>query len=160
MDVEAVPDQRGAAPAAPSEPHKYIAGLPSRNSNHFTNLISLRKEGTHPPGVSPIAWGAASRQNSIQTYLATNEASAVLPRDQVIGTEKVNILIRHLYGVGERQSQSQQKEDEAERERERDFNRLKRKKKGSNNNGSSTNTNGRTHRQSEGHGKKQRTNNR
>ena len=49
-----------------------------------------------------FAWGTASRQTSIETYVATNDRS-LPPQDQVIGTEKVNVLLKHFYGMGEAQ---------------------------------------------------------
>ena len=49
-----------------------------------------------------FAWGTASRQTSIETYVATNDRS-LPPQDQIIGTEKVNVLLKHFYGMGEAQ---------------------------------------------------------
>ena len=109
---------RGDSRAGDSLVHKDIVSLPSRNSSNFTNLISLRRDrgGAQGAGATieggqtnvhgkSIAWGTTSTQADIETYIATNDR-AKLPHDQVIGTEKVNILLKHFYGLGEKQAVS------------------------------------------------------
>jgi len=107
---------RGDSRVGDSLVHKDIVSLPSRNSSNFTNLISLRRDrgGAQGAGATieggqtnvhgkSIAWGTTSTQADIETYIATNDR-AKLPHDQVIGTEKVNILLKHFYGLGEKQA--------------------------------------------------------
>ena len=82
-----------------------VVDLPSRGG-HFTNLGS----GAGARGVpeqSSATWGNASQQTDFETYIATHKR-ANLPEDQTIRTEKVNILLKHFYGLGQEHQEHQQ----------------------------------------------------
>mmetsp|Transcript_7440 Transcript_7440/g.26966 ORF Transcript_7440/g.26966 Transcript_7440/m.26966 type:complete len:135 (-) Transcript_7440:279-683(-) len=84
----------------------FISNLPSRSASNFSNLAPTTSRRTTSSVLNEenkgFAWGTASRQTSIETYVATNDRS-LPPQDQVIGTEKVNVLLKHFYGMGEAQ---------------------------------------------------------
>ena len=82
-----------------------MVDLPSRGG-HFTSLGS----GAGARGVPerPSAtWGNASQQTDFKTYIATDKR-AKLPEDQTIRTEKVNILLKHFYGLGQQHQEHEQ----------------------------------------------------
>ncbi|QDZ25835.1 hypothetical protein HOP50_19g83770 [Chloropicon primus] len=93
-----------------------MGGFPSRNTENFSNLASSSSRTTPAGGgggsstmtttvsedASSLTWGTASQQTNFDTYIATHDRAS-LPKDQVIGTEKVNVLLKHFYDIGERQ---------------------------------------------------------
>jgi len=88
--------------ATREEVRGHIKSLPSRRESNFTNCTTSHAKGgrggsgDYLPG---RVWGSYSR--NLKTYIATDVERTKLPEDQVIKTEKLNILLKHFYSLGE-----------------------------------------------------------
>jgi hypothetical protein len=77
----------------------HLQTMPSRSKSNFTNVMPLGAKG-EPQG---IAWGSCSAGQRLKTYIAvpSDVDRTKLPEDQVIKTEKLNILLKHFYALGD-----------------------------------------------------------
>jgi hypothetical protein len=77
----------------------HLQTMPSRSKSNFTNVTPLGAKG-EPQG---IAWGSCSAGQRLKTYIAvpSDVDRTKLPEDQVIKTEKLNILLKHFYALGD-----------------------------------------------------------